>query len=507
MIGIAVPASPDSPDSAAAIPLDHLFDLGTDPMAVASLDGVILRANRAFGAVLDVEPRVLIGRSLMEFIHPDERRATLRGIVRLGRGDTVIGLEMRLRTGSGYRRLEWNAQSVGRLIYGVGRDVTERAEREAELRFREHQLSEAQRLARLGDWRWRYGTDRLIWSDQVYRIFGIEPGTERPTRRLLFQRLHPDDRGRLQAAMERSLAERTSYDAECRVQLPSGEERFVWIEIHCDVDEADRLQGLYGVCQDVTGQKLVEQALREAKHAAEAASRAKSQFLATMSHELRTPLNAILGFSELMLAGLAGPLAARYRDYAQAIHASGQHLLDLINDVLDMSKIEAGKYVLNIEPVDLAAVIRDCLRLVGGRADEAGISIGYHPVDPPPVIGADARALRQILLNLQSNAIKFTRRNGRIVIATRQLGDEVEISVEDNGVGIPAAKLPAVTQPFEVADAGYDHPDQGTGLGLAITKSLVQLHGGSLDIRSELGVGTRVTVRLPISASPPDALA
>ncbi len=242
-----------------------------------------------------------------------------------------------------------------------------------------------------------------------------------------------------------------------------------------------------------------EAGLVQARDAAQAAARAKAQFLATMSHELRTPLNSIIGFSEMMTEELFGPLGAqRYRDYAQGIRDSGCHLLELIDDVLDMAKIDAGKYVIRRLPLDLTPVVADCLRLVAGRAEEAGI--GLEPPAPGRwTIAADRRAVRQILLNLLSNAIKFTPAGGRIRVGIEAEAGHVAVVVADTGIGIPEDKLALVTEPFEQAHSGYSAA-QGTGLGLSITKSLVELHGGRLDIRSREGAGTVVTVMLPAAA-------
>lgn len=241
---------------------------------------------------------------------------------------------------------------------------------------------------------------------------------------------------------------------------------------------------------------------------AEAANQAKSEFLANMSHELRTPLNAINGFSEIMATEMFGPLGDdRYRGYAEDILRSGQHLLSLINDILDMAKIEAGKLTLHLEPVSLEEVCQDVIRLMRGRAEEAGLTLALDAAQLEP-LDADYRALKQVVLNLVSNAIKFTPQGGRVDVLTRRTADDrYEIAVADTGIGIAAADLARLAQPFEQVEGQHSKTSQGTGLGLALSKSLVELHGGVLEMESVLGKGTVVRVSLPVAqtaaATPP----
>ncbi len=233
------------------------------------------------------------------------------------------------------------------------------------------------------------------------------------------------------------------------------------------------------------------------KTRAESANRSKSEFLANMSHELRTPLNAIIGFSEIMEASMFGPLgSAKYVEYAHDIHSSGQHLLELINDILDLSKIEAGRMTLEKQPTDLATVIEESLRLVSGRAEIASVKV-LNEASALPHIEADKRAIKQVLLNLLSNAIKFTPAGGIIRVHSMADSQNITISVEDSGIGIPAHALPKIGRPFEQVESQHSKKHKGTGLGLALSRSLVEMHGGSLKIESTEGVGTRVTFTLP----------
>jgi two-component system cell cycle sensor histidine kinase PleC len=244
---------------------------------------------------------------------------------------------------------------------------------------------------------------------------------------------------------------------------------------------------------------------------AESANKAKSEFLANMSHELRTPLNAINGFSEIMQTELFGPLGdPRYKEYAGDILNSGQHLLAVINDILDMSKIEAGKMNLKFEQIDLQEVAEDAVRLIRNRAEAAGLTV---VIDMPnlPEVEADFRALKQVLLNLLSNAVKFTPRGGQIRVFGRAGSDRggaqrVQVGVQDTGIGISKADLARLAKPFEQVESQHAKTQQGTGLGLALTKSLVEMHGGLLDMKSEPGQGTTVSFVLAVRQAAPAAV-
>lgn len=232
---------------------------------------------------------------------------------------------------------------------------------------------------------------------------------------------------------------------------------------------------------------------------AEAANQAKSEFLANMSHELRTPLNAINGFSEIMAGEMFGPLGdARYKGYANDILKSGQHLLSLINDVLDMAKIEAGKLTLHYEPVSLKEVCDDAVRLMRGKALDAKLSLTVKAADMPDV-EADHRGLRQVMLNLISNAVKFTPEGGNIVITVDPHGDDrARVAVTDNGIGIASEDLGRLAKPFEQVEGQHSKTTQGTGLGLALTKALIEQHHGKMVIDSQPGRGTTVSFDIPV---------
>ncbi|MDP6875617.1 MAG: ATP-binding protein [Alphaproteobacteria bacterium] len=257
----------------------------------------------------------------------------------------------------------------------------------------------------------------------------------------------------------------------------------------------------YLVNTDVTELKAREDALREEKERAEQANGSKSQFLATMSHELRTPLNAIIGFSDILRQEMFGAIGdARYRDYADDILSSGQHLLDLINDVLDLSRIEAGQYELNLGEVDIAEIVDSSCDVLKEAAKNKDLRIDISIFGDLPIIRADMRAMRQILLNLLSNAVKFTPEGGEVHVRAALDGQGgVCITVADTGIGIAQEDLQTILLPFSQVGSEVLANEGGTGLGLSIVDSLVKLQGGSLEIESRIGEGTQVTVRFPSS--------
>lgn len=258
---------------------------------------------------------------------------------------------------------------------------------------------------------------------------------------------------------------------------------------------------LLAVVRDATAERARETALDQARQDAETMAAGKSRFLANMSHELRTPLNAIMGFSDIMRARLFGALPEKYGEYGEMIHESGQHLLDLINDVLDMSKIEAERFELSREGFDAREAVSASLRLMRLQADGAGVQLrGVLPAEPLDVM-ADRRAIKQIVLNLVSNALKFTPKGGAITVTAHGYHDLFELIVADTGVGISREDLDRLGRPYEQA-GDNTRKQMGTGLGLSLVRSFAELHGGEMVIESQLGEGTSVSVRLPVMARP-----
>jgi PAS domain S-box-containing protein len=350
-----------------------------------------------------------------------------------------------------------------------------------------------------------------MWNEKVYDIFhDVVPGKYRigdsaalPIRILAEKGVFgPGDPKRLVAARMK----------EMREALPPLEElvfadgRVIELRLS-PMPEG----GLLATYLDITQRKRFEADLRRAKEEAELASRTKTEFLANMSHELRTPLNAVIGFAEIMQSEAFGPLGnPHYKEYAADIRDSGQHLLNLINDLLDISKIEFGKVELAEETVDLTTILDSCMRLMRDRADQAAIELTAHTPPNLPYLHADRRRLKQILLNLMSNAVKFTLAGGQVAVrVTLPKDGGLRIAVSDTGIGIAPHDLAKALQPFGQIDSRMTRKYQGTGLGLPLTKSMIEMHGGSLQLESAVGRGTTVSLWLPparlIAARNPEA--
>ena len=328
----------------------------------------------------------------------------------------------------------------------------------------------------------------------------------------LFDRVHVVDRPAYLTALSEAARGGESRSVEFRIRrdMVRGQDisaDFIWVEMRCrPLDQAAPEAEVVAVMRDVTDRKMQQQALELARTAAEQADAAKTRFLATMSHELRTPLNAIIGFSEMIVQEDVLMIdAAKRKEYAQLINDSGQHLLSVVNGILDMSKMETGNFEISPEPFAPRAALLHCCNLLALKARENGVDLITRASDDLPVMNGDPRAFRQIALNLVANAIKFTERGGSVTVSATVEGSRLMLRVADTGVGIAAADLTRIGDPFFQAGKTFERRHEGTGLGLSIVKGLVGLHHGEISVQSRLGEGTTVAVALPLDFAPPSA--
>ncbi len=378
-----------------------------------------------------------------------------------------------------------------------------------ELGASERRLREAQQLAHLGRWELDVNTKVWTWTEEMYRFFSVALSSA-PTLDAVLTLLQPQDRQTLRAMLSRSASLGAPFELMLRIEATAGQVRFGQLRGEALRDERGRVASLCGTLQDVTEQQLLIEGLKHrtaqlreraaelllARDAAEAANKAKSMFLANMSHELRTPLNAILGFSSLMRR--EPDVSPSQQETLDIINRSGEYLLALINDVLEMAKIEAGRLQLDVAPFDLGAMVRDAADMMRLRAEEKGLRLLLDQSSAfPRYIKGDEARLHQILVNLVGNAVKFTRHGSVIIrLGLRYDGQHLLMEVEDTGIGIKPEDQKRLFQPFvQLAEPGSR---KGTGLGLVITRQFVELMGGSIGVESTPGKGSIFRVEIPV---------
>ncbi len=396
------------------------------------------------------------------------------------------------------------------------RDITERKHAEFELRRSREQLERAQRISGTGSFERDLRTGRVEWSDEAYRIFGLDPTQPALTREELLECICPEDREKYEAAMRASEQGRRSEPVEFRIASRDGTTKWIFNESEVVLAADGTPTRRIGTFKDVTAlrdaaerQKALQEALHDAKERAETADRAKSEFLANMSHEIRTPMNAVLGMTELLLHT---PLNEEQRKFAEIVSESGEALLAIINDILDVSKLEAGKLEIEEIDFDLVEAVESAVMLFIGKARNKGVELSVFIATAARChFRGDDTRLKQVLLNLVGNAIKFTARGGVSVQVSLQADHEdhprgplrrVRFEVADTGIGISKDACAALFQKFAQADNSVTRRFGGTGLGLAICKQLVELMGGSIGVSSEPQIGSTFWFELPLAQSP-----
>ncbi len=424
----------------------------------------------------------------------------------------------------------------------VTRDLSERRRAEEQLAESARRLREAQMIGRMGDFLLDLDTGHVSWSEGLARVFGREQEELPDTLDGFLALVHPEDREATRAALDNAIASRGTFDFEARIEHPDASIRTLQTRGTAQPDETGRIHRLAGIAIDVTERKEAEvkelelareQAAREqaeqqaqefeqmleelaitneqlalrtdeserTRAEAERASRAKSQFLANMSHELRTPLNAIAGYTDLLELEVHGPISDMQRDALRRIQRNQRHLLSLINDLLNFSKLTAGRVQYALAPVDVSELFDDVESLIGIQVQRKELDFRVEPPEQPLTVRADPEKLVQILLNLLTNAVKFTDRGGRVRLSAQRRDGSVTVEVEDTGRGIPADRLDAIFDPF-IQVHGEDSQGGGAGLGLAIARELARGMRGDLTVESQLGAGS--TFRLLLPAATPE---
>ena len=611
--------------------LDNFFALSIDMMCIAGFDGIFKRVNPAFGEILGYSDQEMLSKPFIDFVHPDDRQATMDESARLATSDHTVSFENRYMCKDGsYKWLLWTstADPKRELIYAAARDITRRKQSEEDMRLGEKRYRSLIEATSAIVWNTpasgRFETEQVAWGNftgqswQEHKDWGW------------LQAVHPDDQEETARVWTKAVEDRALYVVEHRLLRHDGEYRAMsvravpllnpsgeiseWIGVHNDVTEQKEIgdairqtekflssvveniphmifvkdaeelrfvrvnrageellglkrdqmigksdrdffpneeaewfiaqdkvvlenrrianipeepiqsplgtrilhtkkipivgddgqpQYLLGISEDITETKQAEAELQRAKDTAEAASRAKSEFLANMSHELRTPLNAIIGFSEVLEDQTFGELNTRQLKYVSNILTSGRHLLQLINDILDIAKIEAGRLTLDRSPFPVETALNDVVAIVRALTNKKSIDLTIEVAPDLPSLHADQPKFKQIMYNLMSNAIKFTPNEGRVAVSAFLYDaspiPSVCIAVSDSGIGIKPEDQTRVFGEFEQVDSSYSRQQQGTGLGLALTKNLIELHGGRIWVESEgiEGKGTTFSFVLP----------
>ena len=483
----------------------HLADSSTDMMATMSVDSTVLFISPACRRILGYEPQELIGKRTLSFTHPDDIAGVLAvfdGLRRAGPGEATCAYRFRGRHKDGpwiwlegQPRVEFDTSGAPVRYQDIVREISSRKAAEEALESSRAMALESERRYRLlaenaTDMIALYGVDGVITyvSPACGNVLGYD-ATELVGRSTL-DFVHPDDLSRIQAqfAARTAVASSEAMHTEHRVIRRDG--LVVWLEGRPKpvFDDTGRPVGYQDVMRDITLRKTMESELRDARTAAEAAARSKADFLANMSHELRTPLNSIVGFAGLITG--AAELEAETRRRARIVKDSSSALLEIVNDILDISKIEAEGVAMALEPTDLPKLLRSALDLMQQQAQEKGLRLSLNEVPNIGLVCVDPSRFRQVILNLVGNAIKFTDQGAVTLALAEAACGGLTVSVRDSGIGIPQDRLGRIFERFAQADASTSRRFGGTGLGLTICSALVQGMGGELRVESEVGVGS-----------------
>jgi len=480
-----------------------LFDGLGEPVCIINQVGKILEANEIAPVTFGMERSVFLQMELKDFVHESlwsDLRAVLDQVWADGAEKAIDGkcvkanaeiIEAEIRA----RRILYDGK---RVILVVIIDHTEQVKAQEELRQSESRfmalIDNSPSAVMIKDLGGRHIVANKCWHNW-YNPSGKD------TQGKSIHDFFPKEYAELVLALDREVMETGQIvEREYETPFPDGTTRATRLQKFPITDDNGKIVAVGAINTDITEQKRVEQSLRDAVEQAKYANRAKSDFLANMSHELRTPLNAIIGFSDLILREIHGSLGnAKHREYLKDINESGLHLLELISDILDLSKIEAGETGLQEENLDVRQVVQSCHALIKERAKSNDVAVELNVSDQLPALYADKRRLKQILLNLLSNAIKFTPAGGKVVLHCWCRSDDGFVfQIVDTGIGIAYEDIPVALSSFGQVDHGTVSGNfEGTGLGLPLTKNLAELHGGSLELESKVGHGTTVTVRFP----------
>jgi PAS domain S-box-containing protein len=481
-----------------------LMEGAPDAIVISSIDGRLIETNHSAQKLFGYTPEEFLALNYFELqpeVGSDDGNQLFEQLSTRGHfSATEVSIQCKdgtqLPVDVTASRVDTGGEVV---IQSVFRDVRQRKQSEQALRELSHRLELALAAANIGCWSIDIATQKLSWDDRMFSIYGVSPTSFKGKIADWENQLHPDDLVAARASLWHTVTKGVEFDTRFRIITGSGEIRHLQAKASYIRERSGLPAQIVGVNFDITKTVEREQILQEANLQLREATRMKDEFLATMSHELRTPLNGVLGLTEALREGIYGKVDERQAGVLSRVEESGRHLLDLINDILDLAKIEAGKAELNIEPIELDGLLRNLSSVSTPLASKKQIEITWDIDRNVEILQGDARRIRQILLNLLGNAIKFTHDGGHVSVSLRAdpQHNAAIFAVQDDGIGIPPEKIKLLFRPFTQLEDALTREHGGTGLGLSIVKRLVDLHHGHVSVESEVGKGSRFEVFLP----------
>lgn len=474
---------------------EYFFNETTDLICIANLDGYFLKINPAFTNTLGYSESELITEKFINHVHPEDIDKTLNEMNNLSEGINTINFSNRyLRKDGTNIWLQWisTINLKTKIIFAIARDITEIKNTQEKLILSEKLLNESQKMAKIGSWEFNIITNELYWSDELYNIFEIDKNIKDDLAEIYMSRIPLEDKNHLDELAERAIKEKKPYEIEHPFILPDNKKKWLLGFGEPIVNENGEVVKLRGVAKDITSKKEIDAAIK-AKEFAELANQAKSEFLANMSHEIRTPLNGVIGFSDLLLKT---NLDENQKVYMNNINHSANLLLEIINDILDFSKIESGKFELFFEPVNIRTLAQQVIDLFKSHAMNKNIELNLTIApNVPEFIVADIVRLKQILVNLIGNAVKFTN-FGEVLLQIEEIKNvknkftTLRFSVIDTGIGIKEENLNKIFQSFVQEDVSTTKKFGGTGLGLSISNKILEKWNSKIEVNSIHGEGS-----------------
>ncbi|MDP2217506.1 MAG: PAS domain-containing protein [Methanolobus sp.] len=487
--------------------LNNYFDNALDLFCIVSTDGLFVRLNKAWERVLGLRVEELEGKTILDFVHPDDLRTTADVFSLLQNGKEISGFVNRFRCIDGsYRWIEWKSSPKDNLIYAAARDITDRKQAEDALKESEERLQLAMEVSEHGFWDWDMDSNKAYFSPKWYTILGYEPNELAMNFGTWSGLLHPDERDIVLESLMAHLRALQYFKMDYRMRSKSGE--WVWVTGRgrsFKVDGNGVPHRAVGTYVDITRRKKAEEQMLLARIAAEEANRSKSEFLGNMSHELRTPLSGVIGFSDILLEELSAGMNETQIKYISTINRSGNQLLHIINKILEISCIDSGSMCIRLDRLSIHSAVEHTYTSLNSLAVRKRIELRTDIDSRLTEITADVEKFKSILYNLVENSIKFTPEGGIVTIRAIPEVNHIKISVSDTGIGIPDQEKGRIFEPFFQVDSSASRSYGGTGLGLMLVKEYVKMHEGTIWVESEPGKGSTFTFIIPIGTPPSES--